>query len=204
MTIEPLSGLVFTNESVITLCREGHLKIWVRPGHTDGSQPISSEAVLSTSASKDRPLTSAVKASSSSFKQPPAILARMRAREVAQAHLCRCLRERHQITETQTRRREDDQTGDSHQRRKRRRERERENAWQGGGDPGAHLRVRSDAVDLAELEVVDGELLLRRPEGDAVRPLHRRRPRPGRAVAVPAAAAAAAAPPLLLLLLRLI
>uniref|UniRef100_A0A1D1XUU1 WD repeat-containing protein 20 n=1 Tax=Anthurium amnicola TaxID=1678845 RepID=A0A1D1XUU1_9ARAE len=73
--VEPLSGLIFTNESVLTICREGHLKIWVRPGHSDGNQLSSSEGVLSTSVPKDWPLTSTVKASSSSYK-PPAILAR--------------------------------------------------------------------------------------------------------------------------------
>ncbi|XP_022767356.1 probable catabolite repression protein creC isoform X3 [Durio zibethinus] len=29
---EPLSGLTFTQESVLTVCREGHIKIWMRPG----------------------------------------------------------------------------------------------------------------------------------------------------------------------------
>lgn len=29
---EPLSGLVFTEESILTACREGHIKIWMRPG----------------------------------------------------------------------------------------------------------------------------------------------------------------------------
>ncbi|KAI3983376.1 hypothetical protein MKX01_013443 [Papaver californicum] len=30
---EPLSGLTFTQESVLTVCREGHVKIWMRPGY---------------------------------------------------------------------------------------------------------------------------------------------------------------------------
>lgn len=29
---EPLSGLIFTQESVLTVCREGHIKFWTRPG----------------------------------------------------------------------------------------------------------------------------------------------------------------------------
>ncbi|GER54312.1 transducin/WD40 repeat-like superfamily protein [Striga asiatica] len=29
---EPLSALIFTQESVLTVCREGHIKIWTRPG----------------------------------------------------------------------------------------------------------------------------------------------------------------------------
>ncbi|KAL9271471.1 putative catabolite repression protein creC [Drosera capensis] len=28
---EPLSGLIFTEDSVLTACREGHIKVWVRP-----------------------------------------------------------------------------------------------------------------------------------------------------------------------------
>ncbi|GAB2272383.1 hypothetical protein Dimus_007209 [Dionaea muscipula] len=28
---EPLSGLIFTRDSVLTACREGHIKIWMRP-----------------------------------------------------------------------------------------------------------------------------------------------------------------------------
>lgn len=30
---EPLSGLLFTKEAIVTACHEGHLKIWDRPGH---------------------------------------------------------------------------------------------------------------------------------------------------------------------------
>jgi hypothetical protein len=29
---EPLSGLLFTNEAIVTACHEGHVKIWDRPG----------------------------------------------------------------------------------------------------------------------------------------------------------------------------
>lgn len=63
---EPLSGLIFTQESVLTVCREGHIKIWMRPGVAD-SQSGSSESVLSTS-SKDKSLLSS-KVGSSSYKQ---------------------------------------------------------------------------------------------------------------------------------------
>ncbi|KAK8958346.1 hypothetical protein KSP40_PGU012652 [Platanthera guangdongensis] len=28
---EPLSGVIFTSESVLTVCREGHIKVWARP-----------------------------------------------------------------------------------------------------------------------------------------------------------------------------
>eukprot|EP00262_Sarcandra_glabra_P010958 TRINITY_DN26664_c0_g1_i1.p1 TRINITY_DN26664_c0_g1~~TRINITY_DN26664_c0_g1_i1.p1 ORF type:complete len:548 (+),score=51.97 TRINITY_DN26664_c0_g1_i1:424-2067(+) len=63
---EPLSGLIFTGESVLTVCREGHVKIWMRPGCAD-SQSSNSETVLSTS-SKDKPVLSG-KVSSSGYKQ---------------------------------------------------------------------------------------------------------------------------------------
>ncbi|KAF3783134.1 UBP9-binding protein [Nymphaea thermarum] len=43
---EPLSGLLFTSDSVITVCREGHLKIWMRPGNGD-SLPVNQEATSS-------------------------------------------------------------------------------------------------------------------------------------------------------------
>ncbi|CAA6663828.1 unnamed protein product [Spirodela intermedia] len=75
--VEPLSGLIFTGESVLTICREGHLKIWARPEKAEvNPPPTSAEAVLATSIPKEKPLTpSALKASGgSSFKQPPAIL----------------------------------------------------------------------------------------------------------------------------------
>lgn len=63
---EPLSGLIFTQESVLTVCREGHIKIWMRPGVAE-SQSSSSETVLSTS-SKDKPLLSS-KVVTSSYRQ---------------------------------------------------------------------------------------------------------------------------------------
>nr|XP_016454021.1 PREDICTED: WD repeat-containing protein 20-like [Nicotiana tabacum] len=45
---EPLSSLIFTHESVLTVCREGHIKIWMRPGF--GESPSSnSDSLLSTS-----------------------------------------------------------------------------------------------------------------------------------------------------------
>lgn len=63
---EPLSGLVFTQESVLTVCREGHIKIWMRPGASE-SLSGNSENVLSSSL-KDKPLLSS-KVGSSSYKQ---------------------------------------------------------------------------------------------------------------------------------------
>lgn len=53
---EPLSGLVFTKESVVTVCREGHIKIWMRPGVAE-TQSNGTEPVLITS-SKDKSMHS--------------------------------------------------------------------------------------------------------------------------------------------------
>ncbi|KAK9290504.1 hypothetical protein L1049_008674 [Liquidambar formosana] len=63
---EPLSGLIFTQESVLTVCREGHIKVWMRPGFAE-SLSSNSETVLSTSL-KEKPLLSG-KIGSSSYKQ---------------------------------------------------------------------------------------------------------------------------------------
>lgn len=53
---EPLSGLIFTQESVLTVCREGHVKIWMRPGYGE-SQSGTSETILSTSSKEKPPLS---------------------------------------------------------------------------------------------------------------------------------------------------
>ncbi|CAH2064230.1 unnamed protein product [Thlaspi arvense] len=54
---EPLSGLMFTQESVVTACREGHIKIWTRPSvsetQSNSSEATSTIALLSTSFPKD-------------------------------------------------------------------------------------------------------------------------------------------------------
>lgn len=62
---EPLSGLIFTQESVLTVSRDGHIKIWIRPGIAD-SQSNNTETVSSTSL-KEKPLFSS-KVGSSSYK----------------------------------------------------------------------------------------------------------------------------------------
>ncbi|WCJ34578.1 Transducin/WD40 repeat-like superfamily protein [Euphorbia peplus] len=62
---EPLSGVMFTQESVLTVCREGHIKVWMRPGPAE-SPSGNSETVLSSSL-KDKP--SLLSKSSSSYKQ---------------------------------------------------------------------------------------------------------------------------------------
>ncbi|XP_039042080.1 dystrophia myotonica WD repeat-containing protein-like isoform X2 [Hibiscus syriacus] len=63
---EPLSDLIFTQDSVLTVCQEGHIKIWMRPGAAE-SQSSNTETLLSTS-SKDKPLLSS-KIGGSSYKQ---------------------------------------------------------------------------------------------------------------------------------------
>ncbi|KAL0333358.1 UNVERIFIED_CONTAM: putative catabolite repression protein creC [Sesamum angustifolium] len=45
---EPLSGLIFTQESVLTVCREGYIKIWTRPGFAE-SQTSNSDSLTSLS-----------------------------------------------------------------------------------------------------------------------------------------------------------
>uniref|UniRef100_M4FFA8 Catabolite repression protein creC n=1 Tax=Brassica campestris TaxID=3711 RepID=M4FFA8_BRACM len=69
---EPLSGLMFTQESVVTACREGHLKIWTRPSASE-TQANSSEAnpaisLLSTSFPKDNKGSLSSKIGGSSLK----------------------------------------------------------------------------------------------------------------------------------------
>lgn len=63
---EPLSGLMFTQESVLTVCREGQIKVWMRPGATE-TQSSNSESILSSSL-KDKPSLSS-KVGSSTYKQ---------------------------------------------------------------------------------------------------------------------------------------
>lgn len=63
---EPLSGVLFTQESVLTVCREGNIKIWMRPGVSE-SPSSNGETVLSSSL-KEKPLLSS-KVGSTSLKQ---------------------------------------------------------------------------------------------------------------------------------------
>ncbi|XP_039068307.1 dystrophia myotonica WD repeat-containing protein-like isoform X1 [Hibiscus syriacus] len=63
---EPLSGLIFTQESVLTVCREGHIKVWMRPSIAE-SNSSNTETSLSNSF-KDKTLASN-KIGSSSYKQ---------------------------------------------------------------------------------------------------------------------------------------
>ncbi|CAM8928952.1 unnamed protein product [Rhodiola kirilowii] len=63
---EPLSGLIFSQDSILTACREGHIKVWARPRDAE-SQANSSETVLTTNL-KDKTQLPA-KAGNSSFSQ---------------------------------------------------------------------------------------------------------------------------------------
>ncbi|KAK3038430.1 hypothetical protein RJ639_030596 [Escallonia herrerae] len=63
---EPLSGLIFTLESVLTTCREGHIKIWMRPGFAE-SQSKNSDSLLSKSLKEKQSLLG--KVGSSSYRQ---------------------------------------------------------------------------------------------------------------------------------------
>jgi hypothetical protein len=74
--VDPLSGLEFTSESILTICREGLIKIWARPSHSENNQqPDSSDQIIGNATAKDKMLTSSNKAgtSSSSFKQSSAV-----------------------------------------------------------------------------------------------------------------------------------
>ncbi|WOL02339.1 WD repeat-containing protein 20 isoform X1 [Canna indica] len=73
--VDPLSGLIFTNESVVTISREGHIKIWMRPGHAENSQSSSSEPIVATTTSlKDRSGTSSTKTGISNYKHTSSVL----------------------------------------------------------------------------------------------------------------------------------
>ncbi|KAF7804465.1 WD repeat-containing protein 20-like [Senna tora] len=63
---EPLSGVIFTQESILTACREGHIKIWMRPGVAE-SPSSNSETLLSNSL-KEKPSLSS-KVGNSTHKQ---------------------------------------------------------------------------------------------------------------------------------------
>lgn len=54
---EPLSGVIFTQESILTACREGHIKVWMRPGCVD-NQSGNSETILNVGL-REKPVTMA-------------------------------------------------------------------------------------------------------------------------------------------------
>lgn len=71
--VEPLSGLMFTSESVLTICREGHIKKWVRPAQGDSSQSNGSEVTLMSIASSNNICVPTIKPIGSNYKPPPSV-----------------------------------------------------------------------------------------------------------------------------------
>ncbi|PSS23665.1 Catabolite repression protein creC [Actinidia chinensis var. chinensis] len=63
---EPLSGLIFTQESVVMSCREGHIKVWMRPSGFSETHSIGSDSLLNMGM-KEKSLLSG-KVSSSDYK----------------------------------------------------------------------------------------------------------------------------------------
>lgn len=72
--VDPLSGVIFTNESIVTISREAHIKIWMRPDHSDNSQSNSPDTVVPIAILKDRPIASSIKTSGSSYKQQTSVI----------------------------------------------------------------------------------------------------------------------------------
>ncbi|XP_078440820.1 catabolite repression protein creC-like [Wolffia australiana] len=54
--LEPLSGLVFADVSVLTICRDGHLKIWARPEPSNVNPPVDAEVYSSGKPSTPQPV----------------------------------------------------------------------------------------------------------------------------------------------------
>ena len=54
---EPLSGILFSKEAIVTACHEGHLKVWDRPGLTN-NLPNYSPEVSAIAGDKDKLLAS--------------------------------------------------------------------------------------------------------------------------------------------------
>ncbi|CAM6092794.1 unnamed protein product [Calypogeia fissa] len=62
---EPLAGLVFTKEAILTSCHEGHVKVWERPGPQGDSPASNSDNSVVVSKEKQQ----LVKSGLSQFKQ---------------------------------------------------------------------------------------------------------------------------------------
>ncbi|CAI0472362.1 unnamed protein product [Linum tenue] len=65
---EPLSGLIFTQESVVTASREGHIKVWMRPGVGESQSAATNSEANLTGNLKEKPLLSS-KSSTAGFRQ---------------------------------------------------------------------------------------------------------------------------------------
>lgn len=64
---EPLAGLIFTKEAILTSCHEGHVKIWDRPGSQGDSPASNSDNSPAVAISKEK--HQLVKSGLSQFKQ---------------------------------------------------------------------------------------------------------------------------------------
>ncbi|KAL8140455.1 hypothetical protein V2J09_006476 [Rumex salicifolius] len=51
---EPLSGLVFTQDFLLTASREGHIKIWTRPGSSENPSNNNSQETLANNGAKEK------------------------------------------------------------------------------------------------------------------------------------------------------
>lgn len=68
---EPLSGLIFTQESTLTICREGHIKIWMRPGFAESQSNSNSDSIMSTSSKEKSSSASGRVVNNSGYRQWP-------------------------------------------------------------------------------------------------------------------------------------
>lgn len=57
--VEPLSGLIFTKDAILTVCHEGHVKVWARPDSPLGNQDKGAESAKENSSSSSNKLSSA-------------------------------------------------------------------------------------------------------------------------------------------------
>lgn len=53
--VEPLSGIVFTKDAILTVCHEGHVKVWARP---DNNSTVTSDDANSTTSNNSGKLSS--------------------------------------------------------------------------------------------------------------------------------------------------
>ncbi|KAH0469790.1 hypothetical protein IEQ34_001348 [Dendrobium chrysotoxum] len=80
--VDPLSGLIFTEDSVVTICREGHIKIWSRPVDTEIISQANSDTVVNnlsatSEENHDRQVISpSRKVNGTSYKQTASIFLR--------------------------------------------------------------------------------------------------------------------------------
>lgn len=56
--VEPLSGLIFTKDAILTVCHEGHVKVWARPDSPLGNQDKGAESAKENSSSSSNKLSS--------------------------------------------------------------------------------------------------------------------------------------------------